>query len=378
MPSLNELRKQIDNLDSELVDLLARRLALTQQVGTIKQGTGAPIYMPEREAELLEKRKQEAEQKGVPPELAEDVLRRIIRESYRTQHVHYPQTYTGSGDVVVVGGRGALGSQFVSMFERSGYSVKVLEHADWADADTLLANAALVLIAVPLNRTIEVIQRLPKLPDKCVLADISSAKAQPMAAMLGVHGGPVVGLHPMFGPDTPNFVKQVVVVCHGRAREHYLWLFQQLQKWGAVLTEETAQAHDHAMTFIQVMRHFSSFVYGSHLAAENPPLATLNRLSSPIYRLELAMVGRLFAQSPELYADIIYDNPESIAVLQRFQEQLGIACAQLQKGDKQGFIDEFNRVKDWFGDFTQSSLQESRKILEKAQDDRSFISTEFQ
>jgi len=59
------------------------------------------------------------------------------------------------------------------------------------------------------------------------------------------------------------------------------------------------------MAYIQVMRHFNTFVYGQHLKGEDPNLESLTMFSSPIYRLELAMVGRLFAQSPQLYADII-------------------------------------------------------------------------
>ena len=43
-------------------------------------------------------------------------------------------------------------------------------------------------------------------------------------------------------------------------------------------------------------------------AEENVQLEQLLALSSPIYRLELAMVGRLFAQDPQLYADIIMSS----------------------------------------------------------------------
>lgn len=50
------------------------------------------------------------------------------------------------------------------------------------------------------------------------------------------------------------------------------------------------------MAFIQALRHFATFAYGLHLAEENVRLEQLLALSSPIYRLELAMVGRLFAQ----------------------------------------------------------------------------------
>ena len=50
------------------------------------------------------------------------------------------------------------------------------------------------------------------------------------------------------------------------------------------------------MRYIQALRHFTTFAYGRYLAKENVDLAQLLSLSSPIYRLELVMIGRLFAR----------------------------------------------------------------------------------
>lgn len=50
---LKPLRAAIDALDVQLVELLHRRAQLAQDVGRLKQATDAPIYRPEREAEVL-------------------------------------------------------------------------------------------------------------------------------------------------------------------------------------------------------------------------------------------------------------------------------------------------------------------------------------
>lgn len=368
---LDALRRQIDELDSELVSILAKRANLTRQVGQYKSQTGLPIYVPSREAELLAKRRLEAEQLGVSPALVEDLLRRIMRESYQTQNNEYLCTAPQLGKVVVIGGAGSLGRLFVAMFRRSGYQVEVLETEDWPNADSILAGAGMVMVAVPIKHTEAVIQRLTQLPEECVLVDITSTKRAPLAAMLAAHKGPVVGLHPMFGPDVASLVKQVVVVCDGQGQAQYQWLLEQIRIWGAVLHQSDAQQHDDAMAFIQVMRHFCSFVYGAHLAGEDPDLEKLVMFSSPIYRLELAMVGRLFAQDPQLYADIIFDNSDSIELLKRFQVRFAEAMQLLNNRDKAGFIQQFNSISDWFGDYAGQCLQDSKKLLLKADDDRS-------
>ncbi len=66
-----------------------------------------------------------------------------------------------------------------------------------------------------------------------LLADLTSVKREPLAKMLEVHTGAVLGLHPMFGADIASMAKQVVVRCDGRFPERYEWLLEQIQIWGA-------------------------------------------------------------------------------------------------------------------------------------------------
>lgn len=367
---LNTLREGIDELDSQLVELLAKRSALTTQIGQIKAEAGMPVYVPEREKALITSRRAQAEAQGVSPDLTEDLLRRIMRESYHTQNNRYRCVNPSLGQVVVIGGAGALGKVFVGLFERSGYQVTVVEQEDWqsGDAQQTLSQAALVIVAVPINVTEHVIAQLTMLPEDCILADITSIKDKPLKAMLEAHQGPVVGLHPMFGPDAPGMIKQVVVVCDGRQQQRYRWLIDQMRIWGATIHQSTSQEHDKAMAYIQVMRHFNTFVYGAHLKGENPDLESLTMFSSPIYRLELAMVGRLFAQAPALYADIIFNNPDNFALLRRFYDRFGLALTLLEQGDKDAFIAQFSDIGQWFGEYAKTCLVDSKQLLLKADD----------
>lgn len=366
--TLAGLRDRIDDVDSQLIQLLKLRNELTSKVGEVKSQTGMPIYVPTRESEMIAARREQAASIGLSPDLAEDVLRRVIRDSYRSQHTNYRCINPSITKVVIIGGEGALGRVFVALFEQSDYAVTTLEKDDWAKSEEIFVGADLVLVAVPIKLTVTIIERLSNLPKQCILADITSVKNEPLKAMLRVHDGPVLGLHPMFGPDSPGMIKQVVVVCHGREQDKYEWLLEQMRTWGAVLHESSSKEHDSAMAFIQVMRHFSTFVYGQHLKEEDPDLASLLMFSSPIYRLELAMVGRLFAQSPALYADIIFNNAESLALLKRFHARFGEALQLVEKVDKASFVSQFNETKEWFGDYAEQCLLDSKKLLLKADD----------
>jgi chorismate mutase/prephenate dehydrogenase len=368
---LNALRDQIDEVDKALLDLLARRLHLVAEVGEVKSRYGLPIYVPEREAAMLASRRQEAVNLGVPADLIEDVLRRVMRESYSSENDKgFKTLHPNLRPVVIVGGKGQMGRLFTRMLELSGYQVKSLEQEDWPQAESMLADAGMVIVSVPIHLTEEVIGRLPKLPDDCILVDLASIKNKPLQAMLAAHEGPVVGLHPMFGPDVASLAKQVVVYCDGREPEAYQWLLEQLQVWGARLHKISAVEHDQNMSFVQALRHFATFAYGMHLSEENVEIEQLLALSSPIYRLELAMVGRLFAQDPQLYADIIMSSENHIALIKRYYKRFGEAMALLESGDKQAFIDKFRLVEDWFGDYAPRFLKESGSLLRQANDIR--------
>ncbi|CAK2133007.1 bifunctional chorismate mutase/prephenate dehydrogenase [Vibrio crassostreae] len=366
---LNELRDQIDAVDKQMLDLLAQRLALVEKVGEVKSEHGLPIYVPEREAAMLASRRQEAEKIGVPPQLIEDILRRTMRESYASEKDSgFKCLNPELRSVVIVGGNGQLGGLFGRMFKLSGYEVKILGSQDWDKADEILDNAGLVVVTVPIHLTEGVIAKLGNLPSDCILCDLTSIKSKPLQAMMDMHQGPVVGLHPMFGPDVPSLAKQVIVYSDGRGSESYQWLLNQFGIWGASLCQMDAAEHDHGMTLIQALRHFTSFAYGLHLSKENPNIDQLLKLSSPIYRLEIAMVGRLFAQDPNLYGDIILSSDENIEMIRRFHSCFGEALEILDGKDKAKFIESFNQVSDWFGDYSQQFLQESQSLLKQAHD----------
>jgi chorismate mutase/prephenate dehydrogenase len=183
--------------------------------------------------------------------------------------------------------------------------------------------------------------------------------------MLRSHHGPVVGLHPLFGPTTTTMDKQIVVVSPGRHADQCQWLLDQLTVWGNVLVETPAAEHDEVMGIVQALRHFATFAFGQFLHSRGVPILRTLELSSPIYRLELAMVGRLFAQDPALYAEIVFATPERQALLQDFIQSLQQNLDLVQRGDKAEFIARFRKIAEWFGPFSEQALRESTFLVDK-------------
>lgn len=52
------LRKQIDAIDQQLLELFNERARLAQQIGAEKQQLGLPVFVPEREQQILDRLQQ--------------------------------------------------------------------------------------------------------------------------------------------------------------------------------------------------------------------------------------------------------------------------------------------------------------------------------
>lgn len=55
MEKLLEYRKEIEKIDSELIELLVQRMELSKKIGDFKRENGLPIFDPKREEELKQK-----------------------------------------------------------------------------------------------------------------------------------------------------------------------------------------------------------------------------------------------------------------------------------------------------------------------------------
>ena len=83
--SLNELRSEIDKLDDELLDLLARRMRVSQRIGAYKKEHNMPVLQARRYEEMLGRRARQAVERGMDREFMRTVMQAIHEESIRQQ-----------------------------------------------------------------------------------------------------------------------------------------------------------------------------------------------------------------------------------------------------------------------------------------------------
>jgi len=367
---LQDSRRRIDEIDEQILDLLAERAATVKQVIKTKVENQLPVFVPVREQEKSEAFKKMAMERGIKPEWAEDFLRLIMSSSRDSQsQSKFPIATEEPKRILYIGGEGGMGKLYKRITEQTGHVAYSIDKGNWYKLEEWSDTLDLVVVTVPINVTESVIKRLKgRLSDRTILADFTSNKSKPITAMLEAHNGPVIGLHPMHGPDVANLSKQLMVVCPGRDAEKADWFVKQCELWGMRIIHADQQKHDHVMHLVQGLRHFVALLHGSFMKQYDLKPADMVEYSSPIYRAELMMTGRIFAQSAELYADIVFANEERRELLSNFFEHHQKLAELVKENDREGFIREFESVTDFFGRFATQALEESGYLINRLAD----------
>ncbi len=269
--------------------------------------------------------------------------------------------------ITIIGGCGQMGQFFSRELSSVGHQVCAFGNQDWFRADELLNDADLVIISVPIERTVEVIKRAAQyLKPTTAIADITSVKTEPVKAMLEYHKGAVMGLHPMFGPKVECFAEQIMVVCSGRNDDEFRWLLDFFVDRGSKLVESTPEEHDQMMVIVQAMRHFARFSLGVFLAEENIDIQRSLLMSSPTYRQEIDIIKRLFAQSSHLCADIMLATEERCEAIVSLAETYSRLAKLVQQKDREALIKEFESTQSFFNqvlDFEENNTGEVNDYL---------------
>lgn len=79
------LRHKIDELDDSLIELLLRRMNVSNEIGLYKKENNMPILQEQRYNEILQKRILQAQKIGMDPEFMKTILVAIHEESVRYQ-----------------------------------------------------------------------------------------------------------------------------------------------------------------------------------------------------------------------------------------------------------------------------------------------------
>lgn len=82
---IQQLRRQIDELDNQMMEVLSKRMRVCREIGQYKKEHNMTVFQSNRYNEILEKRGAQASVCGVDPECAAHIFELIHQESVRQQ-----------------------------------------------------------------------------------------------------------------------------------------------------------------------------------------------------------------------------------------------------------------------------------------------------
>jgi chorismate mutase/prephenate dehydrogenase len=334
--TLDELRNTLTELDEQLLVLVARRQALSEQVAAVKRSTGRATRDFGRERDVVLRARQTAERLHISADLAESLLRQLIQSSLTTQeHARVAAHAHGSGKrALVIGGCGKMGGWFSEFLASQGFRVTIADPAgcppgferldDW-QRDAL--DFDLIVVATPLSITTDLLLALAARAPRGLIFDLGSLKTPLRAGLMALvkAGCRVTSLHPMFGPDTELLSgRHVIFIDLGNAAalEEAQALFAPTMAERVVMGLDE---HDRLIAYVLGLSHALNIAFFTALADSGEAAMRLARLSSTTFDSQLDVAGRVAAESPDLYFEIQSLNEyggESLLALQQAVERL--------------------------------------------------------
>lgn len=107
---LNEIRERLDKVDAALVEVLAERQRLVQEVAGRKAGGAAPLRDLRREEEVLTQVVERSREAGLDPFFMTRLFRDIMGQAVRTQEVSLAPARPAGAEIIRVGYQGTEGA----------------------------------------------------------------------------------------------------------------------------------------------------------------------------------------------------------------------------------------------------------------------------
>ena len=345
---LLELRERLDQIDTGIIDLIAERQAVVTTIAAHKLKTGLPLRHYEREREVIDRGVARAESRGLPGSVARDILETLIHHSLSNQETHkLVQSDHGQGQrALVIGGLGRMGVWMSRYLDMVGYKVDVADLTtgetpykivtDWQAG---VNDYDLIVVAVPLRPSNDILLQLAELRPQCLVFDIGSLKS-PMREGLDAmrqNGCRVCSVHPLFGPDEIGLSGRHILFVDVGDPQAVIEARALFSHTAADCVELSLEEHDEVMAWVLGLSHLVNIAFAGALAESGEAVPLLKRISSSTFSAQLNVATQVVNENPHLYYEIQQGNENTAVVSRQFRKVLDELVSSVVEGDEAAF-----------------------------------------
>jgi chorismate mutase/prephenate dehydrogenase len=335
--SLEDLRQALTSIDRQIVELIADRQKVVDDIGKSKQSTGRATRDYEREKDVLDSAREHAGSLGVDPNLAEEILTSLIRASLTHQERSRVEAQA-AGDgrrALIIGGAGKMGGWFVDYFSSQGFLTVIADTSvkpgpgkcrDWRQAGT---DYDVIVVATPMAVSGQ------------VLADLAELKPE------GLIGCKVASLHPMYGPDTELLSGRHLIFVDAGCPEATI---EAKALFSATMVEELDMSlddHDRLIAYVLGLSHALNIAFFTALAESGEAAPKLAKLSSTTFDAQLLVSGAVAHDNPRMYFEIQNLNDFGMDPLDALCESAARIREVVADGDEEGFVELMHKGREY-------------------------------
>ena len=348
-PALQALRDELDQVDAGLVDLAARRQHIVAEIGRIKQGVGRQLRDFRREREVLDRVRARAAKTGLDPDVAEDLLKRLIEASLTRQEQDRVRA-AGRGEgrsALVIGGAGLMGGWLVGFLDSQGFVVGIADPfaendpprswSRWQDANL---DAALIVVSTPPAISAGILERLAERGVPGLVFDVGSIKSPLIPALRAATAGGLrlCSVHPMFGPDTQLLSGRHVLLMNTGSDQAVAEAGALFVDTMAEVVEVGLEEHDRLMALVLGLSHALNIAFFTALVRSGIEAEQLAGISSTTFKRQLSIARDVAAENPELYHEIQRLNEHGGLARRALVEAVELLSAASDDGDPAAFV----------------------------------------
>jgi prephenate dehydrogenase len=264
----------------------------------------------------------------------------------------------------IIGGTGKMGGWFQRFFSGNGQEVLISGRKTRLNYKDLAQKSDIVILSLPLDAAKQTAVEIgPLLKADQLLMDFCSLKEDILACMLRATPAQVCGTHPLFGPMSTSILNQNIVICKGRGTRWMNWLESQWESNEAVVTHMDSVSHDKHMAVVQGLNHLLTIGLGRTLQKMDMSPGEAFFYSTPVFRIKLDLIGRLFAQDLGLYQNLITQNRHVPAAIEAFVSAMKESRDHLVAGSTdQGRI-YMEKIREFLGTACQKGLDDTNAMI---------------
>jgi len=189
---------------------------------------------------------------------------------------------------------------------------------DW---ENVINDYDLVVVAVPLRPSNDILHRLAELKPHGLIFDIGSLKSPMRTGLEALEqaGCRVCSVHPMFGPDEIGLSgRHILFVDTGNrdARSEARALFAHT---AAECVDLSLEEHDEVMAWVLGLSHLVNIAFASALAESGEAVPLLRQISSSTFNAQLKVAAQVVSENPHLYYEIQQGNRMTGEVTEHFR-----------------------------------------------------------